>query len=210
MAKFNIVVYGDSNTYGYTPDGLRYDLRYGIILNQLLGNNYKVFEEGLVGRTTIYDDIRDGKKAIDTVKSDLSKYDNIDLLIIMLGTNDYKTKNARLLSDLEYGMKSLIKKIKELSNVNKILLISPILLAKNIDELDPEFDHNSYILSTCASTVYKSLAKINNLLFYDAKYVAFPGFDGEHFTSESHISLGNALANYIKNIIQLEEICLNR
>ena len=67
MSKFNIVLYGDSNTYGYTPDGDRYDIRYGTILQKLLGDDYKIYEEGVVGRTTIFDDERKGRKAIDSV-----------------------------------------------------------------------------------------------------------------------------------------------
>ena len=119
----------------------------------------------------------------------------------MLGTNDFKLKNTRLLSEVEYGMNTLIQRIKTFKNVKNILLISPILLANNIEKLDKDFDHNSYIISTCAHLVYESLASKNNLYFYDAAYVAFPGSDGEHLTQESHISLGNALANYINNNI---------
>ena len=114
MSKFNIVVYVDSNTYGYTPDGSRYDVRYGTILNKLLGDDYKVFEEGVVGRTTIFSDSRDGRKGIDTIENDLSKYNKIDLLIIMLGRNDFKIKNTRLLSEVEYGMSTLINKVKKI------------------------------------------------------------------------------------------------
>ena len=198
MQKINIVVYGDSNIYGYSPDGYRYNLRYGIVLNRLLGDFYQVFEEGVVGRTTIYNDEREGKKAVDTISNDLGKYNKIDLLAVMLGTNDYKTKNARDLSDLKYGIKTLIEKIKELNNVKRILLISPILLDKNIDLIDKEFDYNSYVLSLVASQVYEELAKENDLLFFDAKYVAHPGMDGEHFTKEGHINLGNTLANFIR------------
>ncbi|MBR6071289.1 MAG: hypothetical protein IKP77_00470 [Acholeplasmatales bacterium] len=201
MSKFNIVVYGDSNTYGYTPDGSRYDVRYGTVLNKLLGNNYNVFEEGLVGRTTIFDDERVGRKALDSIEEELSKYNKIELLIIMLGTNDFKLKNTRLLSEVEYGMSTLISKVKSFDNVDKILLVSPIHLAKNIEELDFDFDHNSYILSKCAYLVYESIANKNQLLFFDAKNVAFPGSDGEHLTQESHISLGNALANFVINNI---------
>lgn len=201
MSKFNIVVYGDSNTYGYAPDGYRYDERYGVILERLLGDNYKVFEEGVVGRTTIFEDERVGRKAIDSIEKELSKYNKIDLLIIMLGTNDFKLKNTRLLSEVEYGMNALIEKVKSFDNVDKILLVSPILLAKNIEELDSDFDHNSYILSKCAYLVYESIANKNKLLFFDAKNVAFPGSDGEHFTQESHISLGNALKEFIKEEI---------
>ena len=202
MGKFNIVLYGDSNTYGLSPDGSRYDNRYGIVLKNLL-NNSNVFEEGVIGRTTIYHDDRPGKKAIDTINNDLSKYDDIDLLIVMLGTNDYKIKNSKNLDDLERGMDLLINKIKELNNIKNILLISPILLSKNIEKLDKDFNHNSYIISTVASNIYQELAKKNNILFYDAKYVAFAGSDGEHFTKESHIALGNALANFISNTFEI-------
>ena len=201
MSIFNIVVYGDSNTYGYAPDGSRYKERYGVIIERLLGDNFKVFEEGVVGRTTIFDDERAGRKAIDSIEKELSKYNKIDLLIIMLGTNDFKLKNTRLLSEVEYGMNELIKKVKALNNVAKILLVSPILLATNIEELDSDFDHNSYILSKCAYLVYESIANKNELLFFDAKNVAFPGSDGEHLTQESHISLANALKEFIKKEI---------
>lgn len=200
MEKKKIVVYGDSNTYGYSPDGNRYINRYGVVLNRILGDKYQVFEEGLVGRTTVYDDERIGRKAIDTVVSDLNKYEAMDYLFIMLGTNDYKIKNARLLSDLDNSLNLFLDKIKTISNIGRVILISPILLDKNIEYLDKEFDHNSYILSNCAATVYKDIADKNGFLFFDAKSVAFAGSDGEHFTEESHISLGNALANFIKRI----------
>jgi len=200
MIKFNIVTYGDSNTYGYSPDGSRYTDRYSVVLNRLLGEDYIVHEEGVVGRTTVYSDIREGRIGVDSINDELAKYDKIDLLIIMLGTNDYKIKNARLLSEIEYGMDSLLQKVIKLNNLSKILLISPILLAKNIDILDKEFDHNSYILSECAATVYESLAKKYNINFFDAKLVAYPGSDGEHFTQESHISLANSLAEIIRGV----------
>jgi len=197
MGNFNIVLYGDSNTYGYNPFGDRFNNRYGNVLKRKLGNNYNVYEEGVVGRTTIYDDLREGKKGIETASKELSKYNKIDLLVIMLGTNDFKIKNARLSSELEKGVQMLINKIKELNNISKILLISPVLLDENIEKLDSDFDHNSYILSKCASVIYESIATKNDLLFFDAKLVAFVGEDGEHLTEESHISLGNALANFI-------------
>ena len=74
MGNFNIVLYGDSNTYGYNPFGDRFNNRYGNVLKRKLGNNYNVYEEGVVGRTTIYDDLREVKKGIETVSKELSKY----------------------------------------------------------------------------------------------------------------------------------------
>ena len=198
MGKLNIVLYGDSNTYGLNPNGSRYKIRYSNVLNKLLINS-NVYEEGEVGRTTIYNDKREGKVAIETIEKDLSKYEYIDLLIIMLGTNDYKINNAKNVIELENGINLLINKIKTFNNVNKIILISPILLSKNIEYLDKEFNYNSYKISEVASDIYLKVARKNNLLFYDAKDVAYAGSDGEHFTKESHISLGIGLAKFIKN-----------
>jgi len=198
MGKLNIVLYGDSNTYGLNPNGSRYKIRYSNVLNKLLINS-NVYEEGEVGRTTIYNDKRPGKVAIKTIEKDLSKYEYIDLLIIMLGTNDYKINNAKNVIELENGINLLINKIKTFNNVNKIILISPILLSKNIEYLDKEFNYNSYKISEVASDIYLKVARKNNLLFYDAKDVAYAGSDGEHFTKESHISLGIALAKFIQN-----------
>ena len=203
MGELNIVLYGDSNTYGYSPYGNRYINRYSQVLKGLLGNSYKVFEEGVVGRTTIYDDYRKGRKGIDTVSAELSKYNKIDLLVVMLGTNDYKIKNARTNDELEFGMKAFINKIKSFDNIKKILLVSPILLADNIEELDQEFDNHSYNLSVIASNIYKSIAINNELLFFDAKNIAYAGVDGEHLTEAGHKSLGNALAEIIINNIRI-------
>lgn len=196
----NVVLYGDSNTYGYNPNNERYVNRYGNVLKELLGSDYIVHEEGLVGRTTIYDDYRKNRKALDSVYLDLKKYERIDLLIIMLGTNDFKKNNAKDQVSLAIAMNKLINKIESFKITDKILLISPILLDENIENLDSEYDYNSYLLSKDASLIYKNISIQNDLLFFDAKEVAKPGIDGEHLTEEGHKALALALAELIKKI----------
>lgn len=196
----NVVLYGDSNTYGYNPNNERYVNRYGNVLKELLGSDYIVHEEGLVGRTTIYDDYRKNRKALDSVYLDLKKYERINLLIIMLGTNDFKKNNAKNAISLASAMNKLIDKIESFKITDKILLISPILLDENIENLDSEYDYNSYLLSKDASLIYKNISIQNDLLFFDAKEVAKPGIDGEHLTEEGHKALGEALAKLIKEI----------
>ena len=51
----NILCFGDSNTYGYKPDGTgRFDTdtRWTSLLQKKLGADHRVIEEGLCGRTT--------------------------------------------------------------------------------------------------------------------------------------------------------------
>ncbi len=193
-----ILVYGDSNTWGYNPNTKeRYgeDIRYTKILSKLLGSNYNVVEEGLCGRTTIYNDYRYGRAAIDFIQIILESH-TPSILVLMLGTNDYKISNARSLDDLRFSMETLIEQIRKIYN-GKIILVSPILLSKNIKELDSEFDELSYELSKNASDVYKRLAEEYNLQFLDAKMYAKPGVDGEHMTEYGHQMLAYALKDLI-------------
>lgn len=159
MGEQNIVFYGDSNTYGYTPYGDRYDNRFTKIIESILDKNYHIFEEGLVGRTSIYPDQREGRCGINNVLEILGKYERIDYLVIMLGTNDFKKNNARTANDYYEAMNLLLRKIITIANVNRLVVVSPILLAKNIEELDNEFDQQSYSLSLLASSVCEKLAK---------------------------------------------------
>ncbi len=198
-----ILVYGDSNTWGYNPNTHeRYDedIRYPRVLNNLLGLNYNVVEEGLCGRTTIYNDFRYGRAAIDFIPIILESH-TPNVLVLMLGTNDYKISNARSLDDLKFSMETLIEQIKK-RYVGKIILVSPILLSENIKELDNEFDDLSYELSKNASFVYETIAKEYDLLYLDAKNYAYPGADGEHMTEYGHEKLAVALSVLINKEIE--------
>jgi lysophospholipase L1-like esterase len=195
-----VVLYGDSNTYGLMPEGGRYENRYSKILSSYFDKKVNIYEEGLIGRTTIYKDYRPNRKAIDDIDITLSKYKNIDLFVIMLGTNDYKISNARNAKELKKGMNKLLTKINSNKNIKKILVISPILLSENISNLDKEFDYDSYLLSKESSAIYKKLANNYNALFFDAKQVAKAGSDGEHFDEYSHQALANNLIKIIESI----------
>jgi lysophospholipase L1-like esterase len=195
----NIVLYGDSNTYGYSPDGKRYENRFSNILKNKY-KNYNIYEEGLVGRTTIYNDPRENRKAIDNIKETLDKYDYIDLFIIMLGTNDYKINNASNLDDVKSSMDKLLNVIIESNIIKKLLIISPIALSKDIAKLDDNFNYNSYLLSLNSYKAYEELAKKYNALFFDAKDIAYPGIDGEHLNIEGHLAIANKLIDIIDDL----------
>lgn len=193
----NVVLYGDSNTYGLMPNGGRYENRFSMLLKKYFDNRINIYEEGLVGRTTIYDDKRPNRKAIDDINLTLSKYNKIDLLVIMLGTNDYKIGNAKSVDDIKKAMTLLLNKVLDNNVVNKILIISPILLAMNIEDLDPEFNYGSYQLSKNSHIAYESIAKEYNALFLDAKEIATAGKDGEHLEETGHFEIANNLINII-------------
>lgn len=189
-----IVFYGDSNTYGYSPDGGRYEERFTNILKSQYGLKHDIYNEGIVGRTTIYDDDRPNRKGITNIRDIILNYEDIDILVIMLGTNDYKKVNARSEKDLAFGMISLLEKLPK---IKQILIISPIHLAKNIKDLDSDFDDYSYELSLRAAKIYKKIAHDNNYLFLDASQYANPGIDGEHLDEDGHEALAEAIAKIL-------------
>ncbi len=90
-----ILAFGDSLTWGADPvSGMRHpaELRWPNVLQSKLGGGVEVIAEGLGGRTTCYDDhtgpaCRKGAKALQVA---LGSHMPLDLVIIMLGTNDLK------------------------------------------------------------------------------------------------------------------------
>ena len=96
VAMKNILFFGDSNTYGYKPDKsgrYDYDVRWTGRIANLLGNEYNIIEEGLCGRTTIFPDaVRDARKGIDLIGVVVESHKPVDVIAIMLGTNDCKTE----------------------------------------------------------------------------------------------------------------------
>ena len=94
--KKTIVCFGDSNTHGYCSEtGGRFDdtQRYPCLLEKYLGEGYIVREEGLSGRTTVFEDpLFEGLSGLSAIFSCLMSHEPVDLLIIMLGTNDTKER----------------------------------------------------------------------------------------------------------------------
>ena len=113
--KKHIVCFGDSNTHGYCADpkdcadgGDRFneDERWTCLLQKKLGEGYLVLEEGLSGRTTVFPDpLHESMAGLDVIYSTLMSHEPVDLLVIMLGTNDIKERlgaNAACISARGY------------------------------------------------------------------------------------------------------------
>ena len=136
----NVLCFGDSNTYGRRPDGLRYERweRWTGILQQLLGEEYYVIEEGNNGRTTVYDDwIETDKCGLLQLPSALSSHRPLDLVILMLGTNDLKPRFGAPVNDIAEGAGRLVKLIQKYDFKPRfadpeILLVSPILVGETV------------------------------------------------------------------------------
>lgn len=200
----NILCYGDSNTYGYRPDGLgRYDenIRWTCRLQKLLGHDeYNIIEEGLCGRTTVFDDeLRYGRKGIEAIGVVMESHNPIDTIIIMLGTNDCKKRYGAEAPVIARGIGRMIDKVRALATCEvRILIVSPILLGKGVGDpgFDSEFDSNSEVVSRGLEDEYEKIAYKKNCDFLKAGlYAEASKIDREHLDEVGHKQLARAIAD---------------
>lgn len=208
----NILCFGDSNTHGYNPEnGKRYERneRWTGILQNLLGESDYVIEEGLSGRTTVFDDpLYEGLSGIDFIIPTLMTHEPIDLLIIMLGTNDTKDRFGASAEVISLGLDRLIKKAKfcELAFRNSkpnILVVAPLPIREEIKNAECYYTMGK----SCSEKSYKiiplyeKVAKENGCYFFDpSPFAVCSDYDYMHLSKEAHEILGKKLYEVISEI----------
>ena len=200
-----VLCYGDSNTYGYNPeDGSRYpsNIRWTGRLGNLLGNEYKVIEEGCNGRTTVKDDPVEGwKNGRDYLKPCLNSHKPVDIVILMLGSNDLKehfhATAEGIAADVEILVKDIIEFTKEKQGfVPEIVLISPPEIGEGIKDsvFYGSFLENAIDRSKEFPKYYKEVADRNGCIVLDAaKYIKPSVIDSLHLSPEAHEQLADAI-----------------
>lgn len=203
-----ILCFGDSNTYGYKPDGSgRFDenIRWTARVQQRLGEEYQIIEEGLCGRTSIFqDELRADRRGVDIVGTLVESHNPIDIFVVMLGTNDCKTKYKATSKAIANGVEQVIKQAQaRASEEMKILVISPIILGKGVGEegYDIEFDLHSEEVSAGLPAEYEKMAKENHFYYLVAsEYAASSVTDREHLDEEGHEKLADAIYHKLMEI----------
>ena len=202
----HILCFGDSNTYGYKPDGTGRFLegvRWTSLLQQKLGADFTVYEEGLCGRTTIFQDaLREGRRGLDLIGTAVETHSPLDLVIIMLGTNDCKTCYGASAEVIAKGLEKVIDKAREKAATPfDLLVISPIHLGKGVGEegFDTEFNEASEAVSKKLAKEYRKVAMQNGAYFLDASTIAKPSVtDREPLDEIGHKALSQAVYQIVK------------
>ena len=177
-----ILCFGDSNTYGLVPattDRYGWGVRWTSIINEKLGlQEYRVIEEGLCGRTTVFDDpFREGRRGTQLFPTLLETHRLLDCIVIMLGTNDCKTVYGASAGVIAKGVEKLIEQAQRFAKDTPILLISPIHLGEGVWEkgFDTEFNENSVAVSKGLAEEYRKVSEKYGLAFLNAADYAQPG-----------------------------------
>lgn len=201
----NILCYGDSNTWGCKPGVLsRFpkDVRWTGILANLLGDDYCVIEDGINGRSTMWDDPTNlCRNGVAGLGYSLYRSKPLDLVILMLGTNDLNYTNSE---GYYHGIRLLAEQILKANTIfpgtsdifpekPKLLLISPI---EETEEMP------AYKESLKFSYYTQKVAEELDIPWLDAAKFGKPShLDGCHMEAEYHLALGQAIYNKVKAIL---------
>ena len=213
MERKRILCYGDSNTWGYVSgsDHQRYGVgeRWTSILAELLGNKFEIIEEGLNSRTLTSNDTRpgkEGKNGYEYLIPCLDTHDPINLVILMLGTNELKTtynKSAKEIGEIfeQYFVKTILNRKSQCQGTYpKLLIVTPPVVNEDAQYCKAD---NKYVGAAKKSEelndIYKVIAEKNNCYFLSNQGLEI-GVDGVHLTKESHKILAEALKVEISKI----------
>ncbi|MFA5158474.1 MAG: GDSL-type esterase/lipase family protein [Patescibacteria group bacterium] len=200
-----VVCYGDSNTWGHNPlDESRYpaNIRWVGVLQERLGNEFNVINEGLNGRTFVAQEPEKPYKAgLPVLKSILETNRPIDVMTIMLGTNDLKSTYHLSIENIIDHLRRTIEFIKKETkdNQTKILIICPAPVVNPIGKkIDPRL-LNAPEISEQLPQFFEKVAKQSGCLYLDAgKFISLETTDGYHFAPEHHKILGEKVAEILK------------
>lgn len=209
-----ILCYGDSNTWGAVPLVSRDDVRrFGFterwpgVLRQRLGDGYWVIEEGLNGRTTVHDDPVEGphKNGRTYLLPCLETHQPIDLVILMLGTNDLKPRFSVPAVDIATGAGALAEII--LASVSgvagrppRLLLMCPPPLARL--DLLAEMFAGGREKSHGLAPHYQATATAHGCDFLDAgSIIPCSDVDGIHLDADAHVALGEHVAALVPSLL---------
>ena len=204
-----ILCYGDSNTRGYAPGtGERFprDVRWTGVLRRELGDGYQVIEEGLDGRTTVWDDPIEGYKNGKTYLIPcLESQRPIDLVVMMLGTNELKMRFSLSAYDIAEGVRVLVDIVQKSESgpdggPPKLLLLAPPPVAR-LTEFEEMFE-GAEAKSRRFSEHYRRIAEEQECEFFDTSQVIVSSdVDGIHFEAGEHQKLGQTVADLVRKIL---------
>jgi len=211
MTKKTVLCYGDSITWGKNPANekrMSPDERWTGILETALGNDYSIIEEGLPGRTTVWDDPVSGvyKNGLNYLIPCLDSHRPIDLCILMLGTNDLKKRFSLSAIEIARGIVVLVEVIKKSEtgpegSSPKILLMAPPYVTKS-SKFSDEF-RNSYNKSQKLPDYYSKIANNYGIEFLDtSRIIVASELDGVHPDVAEHSKLGDAVIKKVKEIME--------
>ena len=215
----NVLIYGDSNTWGY--DSARYvpeadafqrmneTERWPALVRGLLGSDYHIIEDALNGRTVVWDDpYMPGRNGLKGLRVALDAHAPLQLVVIQLGCNELKDYFNLSAGMIAKGMEMLVREC-EVSYygypVPKVLLIAPAPTHPGIATFrrTSSFGPAAYSKSCEIGELYRMIAERHHCGFIDCAELDFEinTVDGLHYSYADHAKLASVVAGKIREML---------
>lgn len=223
-APKRVLVFGDSNTWGWIPvergiptTRYRPGQRWPGVTQAALGDGYVIIEEGLSGRTT---DLRDDDPTVKELTgmgldgsaylpAAVASHLPLDLVVIMLGTNDLKAKFGRSPDAIALGVRGLVEQVRRIDRgawttypAPKVLVLAPPPLVQT-ERFPAAILEGGIEKSRALAGLYRTVAAETGAAFLDAGAVTdADGVDGIHLSESAHRKIGLAVAAKIREVLE--------
>lgn len=202
-----ILVFGDSNVWGYYPGlgRLPYEKRLCCRLQSALGSEYRVIEDGLGGRMARMEDpLSPNHCGYPHLEIALEMHAPVDLLVLQLGTNEARDMfgmNAWTIACSLERLVNLAKNHPAGYSARRILIVAPHPLAPDVKnkEFGYIFGDRAYCTSLEFGAAFRALAERTGCDFLDCALLRFEmnPIDGVHYCPDDLKKLADAIAAYI-------------
>jgi len=207
-----VLCYGDSNTHGADPAGgdrFPRSVRWPGLLAGLLDGTARVIEEGLNGRTTLREDpYSPGRNGLAYLVPCLDSHAPVDVLVIMLGTNDLKVTFGLAASDIAAGAATLVdaallSQSGPSGGAPKVLLVAPPALGATSEVMELWGFDGAHERNIALPRLYRAAALNAGVAFLDASaIVTADPTDGVHLSREGHRALAHAMAGAVRPLLR--------
>lgn len=201
MPGRTVLCFGDSNTYGSIPGELggRFgrDVRWPRVLARALGQGWHVVEEGLPGRTTVFDDpLSPYRRGADYLPPCLASHAPLAAVVLFLGTNDLKARLAAEAPDIAAGVGTLAQTVLNSGSgpggeAPRVLLLG---LPRLGGALGPEFRGAEQKAADLPRHLEQEATAVGVQLLDLSGVVAYSRLDGFHLDADGHAVVGEAVA----------------
>jgi lysophospholipase L1-like esterase len=213
MTERVILAYGDSNTHGTMPMATLEDQgrfapaeRWPGVCARALGSGWRVIEEGLPGRTTVHPDPIEGahKNGLAILPAILETHRPIDLVVLMLGTNDLKQRFSVTPLDVGISVSKLLDALGQSrsgpkSDRPRLLVVAPMPI-EEVGCLAGMFEGGAAKSRRLAAEVARVAALYGADFLNAGEVITVSEIDGIHFDAAAHAALGRAIAAKISEM----------
>lgn len=200
-----VLCFGDSNTHGTMPltqlgrlDRHPRGTRWPDVMAEALEGGTEVISEGLPGRTTVHDDPVEGgcRNGIAVLPALLHSHRPIDLMVVMLGTNDLKTRFSVTAFEISRSVERICTLARAEGVVADLMIVAPVpVLEAGI--LDDTFAGAEARQVGLADYLREAADRMGTGFVEAGRHIAVSPVDGVHWDAEAHRRFGGVMAKAV-------------